>query len=118
MANRIDFKHGIRVATALAMVTAMISSSQPSRFGGSSDREYRVGGRLATSSNLPTNLRALTVAARPNGMKAVSSERKLELGRAIEQARCLCDLRAVSHLQLARHPASSGPFRPHNPLRC
>jgi hypothetical protein len=118
MANRIVFKHGIRVATAVAMVSAMISSSQPSRFVGSSDREYRVGTWFATSSNRSTNLRAVTVASRPTGMKAVSSEQELEPGRANDQTRCLFDLPAVSHLLPARHPTSSGPFRPHNPLRC
>ena len=118
MANGIVLKHGIRAATVVALLAAIISSSQLQRFGGRPGHDNRIDAALVASFNRSTHLRAVAVKSQPYRMKALSSEREPERSRPLAQARGPFDLPASSPTRPFLHPDHSGPSRTHNPLRC
>ena len=118
MGNRIDLTNCIQVATALALLAAMILSSQSSRFDSRSALRDQVRSEFASVVTNPPQLCAATVSARTDRMKAVSPEKEREPGRPIYHARGIFDLDAALRAQPLAYPTDFGSVRPHNPLRC
>ena len=118
MAKRIDLNHGIRIATAVALLVAMVLSSQSLRFGDRSVRRDCINTQIGTPVSHPARACATTASSRLERMKAVSSLREQEPGRPANQARGTLDLPTNFRAQPQRYLTYSGPNRPHNPLRC
>jgi hypothetical protein len=118
MAKRIVLKPGIRIATALALLAAVISSSPSTRIGGRSGRDQGMGPRLVPRSSHSGGMSAVILTVQHDRMKAVSSENERDLGKGIDQNQGVFDVPASSRTQPAWCPSYSRPFRPDNPLRC
>jgi hypothetical protein len=118
MAKRIVLKPGIRIATALALLAAVISSSQSARIGSRPVRDQGLCARFMLPSSYPSGVSAVIVTAQHDRLKAISSESEWEPGETINQNRSVFDVPASSRTQPAWCPGYSGPFRPDNPLRC
>lgn len=118
MADRIALKCGSHTIIALAMLTAAISSGQPSRAGCRPGRDQRVDARIASRMSSPVSLCVGMVASRSDRMKAVASEKEQDLGRPFGRERWYWGFMIDSRVQAVRDPTHSGLFRPHNPLRC